>query len=59
MVKCMQFLKEQIIMILYFIKLNYNASGAGWNIYYIFCYLGTGDNNAASNYEVDIRWNNL
>ena len=37
----------------YFYKLNYNASGAGTTTRISSIDIGTGDNNAASNYEVD------
>ncbi len=37
----------------YLYKLNYNASGAGTTSYISSVNLGSGDNNAASNYEVD------
>ena len=37
----------------YMYKLNYNASGAGTTTYLSSVNLGSGDNNAASNYEVD------
>ena len=37
----------------YLYKLNYNASGAGTASYISSVNLGSGDNNAGSNYEVD------